>query len=73
MICPAALKSSGGKTPWAVKKPLAEWRVVDWTRGCLCGIIIRFREEPVALSVDIQQMFLQVVVEENDRKYPRFL
>ena len=39
----------------------------------LWGIIFRFREKPAALSADIEEMFLQVEVEVNDKKYLRFL
>ena len=39
----------------------------------LWGIILRFQEKPVALSADIEDMFLQVEVEIDDRNYLRFL
>ena len=37
------------------------------------GIITRFREEPIELSADIEDMFLQVEVHPADRDYQGFL
>ena len=34
--------------------------------------LLRFRQEPVAISSDIEQMFYQFYVEEKDRNYLRF-
>ena len=39
----------------------------------LIGTIFRFREEPIALTADIESMFLQVQVPEQDRSCLRFL
>ena len=39
----------------------------------LVGTIFRFREEPIALTADIESMFLQVQVPEQDRSALRFL
>ena len=39
----------------------------------LIGTIFRFREEPIALTADIESMFLQVQVPEEDRSCLRFL
>ena len=39
----------------------------------LNGTIFRFREKPVALTADIESMFLQVQVPEQDRSCLRFL
>ena len=39
----------------------------------LIGTIFRFRERPVALTADIESMFLQVQVPEQDRNCLRFL
>ena len=39
----------------------------------LIGTIFRFRERPVALTADIESMFLQVQVPEQDRSCLRFL
>jgi hypothetical protein len=36
-------------------------------------VLLRFRRAPVALSADITQMFLQVKLKEQDRRYHRFL
>jgi hypothetical protein len=36
-------------------------------------VLLRFRRAPVALSADIAQMFLQVKLKEEDRRYHRFL
>ena len=38
----------------------------------LVGIIFRFREHPIALTVDIEAMFLQVKVPPQDCKVLRF-
>ena len=40
---------------------------------CLIGIIFRFREPPIALSADIEAMFLQVAVPNDDNLCSRFL
>ena len=39
----------------------------------LTGVILRFRENKLALSADIEQMFMQVKVAPEDRKFLRFL
>ena len=39
----------------------------------LLGVLIRFRQEPVAIMGDIQSMFHQVKVVEEDRDFLRFL
>ena len=39
----------------------------------LLTVLIRFRRAPVALSGDISEMFLQVGLREEDRRYHRFL
>ncbi len=39
----------------------------------LLGVLIRFRKEPVAVTVDIQQMFHCFTVKEDHRDYLRFL
>lgn len=39
----------------------------------LAGILLRFRREPVAISCDIQKMFHNFQVNEEDRDYLRFL
>ncbi|KAJ8369493.1 hypothetical protein SKAU_G00095210 [Synaphobranchus kaupii] len=39
----------------------------------LTGVLIRFRQYPVALTCDIERMFHQFHVNENDRNYLRFL
>ena len=39
----------------------------------LIGTIFRFREEPIALTADIESMFLQVQVPERDKSCLRFL
>ena len=39
----------------------------------LMGILARFREERYALSADIEEMFLQVEVRREDRRFLRFL
>ena len=39
----------------------------------LTGVILRFRENKIALSADIEQMFMQVKVAPEDRKFLRFL
>ena len=39
----------------------------------LSGAILRFREDKLALSADIEQMFMQVKVTPEDRKFLRFL
>ena len=39
----------------------------------LIGVILRFREDNIALSADIEQIFMQVKVTPEDRKFLRFL
>ena len=39
----------------------------------LIDVLTRFRRAPVALSADISEMFLQVELQEKDRRYHRFL
>ena len=39
----------------------------------LMGIIAKFRENRYAMSADIEEMFLQVEVRQEDRKFLRFL
>ena len=39
----------------------------------LWDVLLRFRQEPVAFSGDIEAMFLQVMVPENQRNYLKFL
>ena len=39
----------------------------------LTGVILRFRENKIALSADIEQMFMQVKVAPADKKFLRFL
>ena len=39
----------------------------------LLGVLTRFRQEPIALMGDIQQMFYQVKVAETDKTFLRFL
>ena len=39
----------------------------------LIGILFRFRENRVALTADIEEMFLQFQVPEQQRRYLRFL
>ncbi|XP_013412394.1 uncharacterized protein LOC106175106 [Lingula anatina] len=39
----------------------------------LLGVLIRFREHPVAVACDIEKMFHQFLVQDNDRNYLRFL
>ena len=39
----------------------------------LIGILFRFRENCVALTADIEEMFLQIQVPEEQRRYLRFL
>ena len=39
----------------------------------LVDVLTRFRRAPVALSVDISEMFLQVELQNKDRPYHRFL
>ena len=44
----------------------------DLTNG-LCGVLLRWRKEPVAVNADIESMFYQVCVREEDRDMMRFL
>ena len=44
----------------------------DLTNG-LCGVLIRWRKEPVAVLADIQSMFYQVRVAKEDRDMLRYL
>ena len=44
----------------------------DWTNP-LVGVLIRFRQEPVAIAADIEAMFHQVYVDPQDRDALRFL
>ena len=39
----------------------------------LTGVILRFRENKIALSADIEKLFIQVKVAPEDRKFLRFL
>ncbi|XP_075533172.1 uncharacterized protein LOC142566217 [Dermacentor variabilis] len=39
----------------------------------LVGILIRFRQEPVAVTADVQQMFYSFMVREDHQNYLRFL
>ena len=39
----------------------------------LTGLIMRFRQHSVAISADIEAMFMQVLVDPKDRQYLRFL
>ncbi|XP_069809647.1 uncharacterized protein [Dendropsophus ebraccatus] len=39
----------------------------------LLGVLMRFRQEPVAVMADIQQMFHCFIVKEDNRNYLRFL
>lgn len=39
----------------------------------LVGILIRFRQEPVAITADIEQMFYNFIVREDHQNYLRFL
>ena len=43
------------------------------TTADLVGILLRFRRERIAVSADIEEMFMQVKVPENDRNALRFL
>ncbi|XP_053381698.1 uncharacterized protein LOC128549197 [Mercenaria mercenaria] len=47
-------------------------RLDDSTECCLLGVLLRFRRELVAVSVDVEQMFNCFRVHENDRNYLRF-
>jgi hypothetical protein len=38
----------------------------------LIGVLLRFRQEPVAVTGDIESMFYQVAVPSNQRDYLRF-
>ena len=39
----------------------------------LLGVLLRFRERPVAVMADVEKMFYQVRVPDNDRSFLRFL
>ena len=39
----------------------------------LVKVLLRFPKEPVVLTADITEMFLQVVLAEQDRRYHRFV
>ena len=39
----------------------------------LSTVILRFRREPVALMCDVQEMYLQIGLKDEDRRYHRFL
>ena len=39
----------------------------------LVGVLLRFREQQVAISADIEQMFMQIKVAPSDRAFLRFL
>ncbi|XP_040197695.1 uncharacterized protein LOC120930586 [Rana temporaria] len=39
----------------------------------LVGVLMRFRKEPIAVTVDVQQMFHCFIVKEDHRNYLRFL
>ncbi len=39
----------------------------------LCVVLLRFRANPIAIGGDVQEMFLQIQMEEQDRQYHRFL
>ena len=39
----------------------------------LTGVILRFRENKIALSADIERMFMQVKIAHEDRKFLHFL
>ncbi|KAG1930139.1 hypothetical protein F2P79_022561 [Pimephales promelas] len=39
----------------------------------LTGVLVRFRKHPIAVTCDIEKMFHQFHVQENDRDYLRFL
>ncbi|XP_078495461.1 uncharacterized protein LOC144750543 [Ciona intestinalis] len=41
--------------------------------NCLVGVLLRFRKEKVAITSDIEAMFHQFFVQEEDRDYLRFL
>ncbi|CAH8595656.1 unnamed protein product [Schistosoma guineensis] len=43
------------------------------TTACLVGILLRFRREPVAVSADVEEMFMQVKVSKPDCGALRFL
>ena len=44
----------------------------DLTNGLL-GVLLRFREKPIAIMADIESMFSQVRVPEHQQNYQRFL
>lgn len=39
----------------------------------LIGVLLKFREDKVAITADIEQMFLNFYVHEEDRNFLRFL
>ena len=41
--------------------------------GNLLGVLLRFREEPIAFTGDISKMFLQILLQERDCQVHRFL
>ena len=41
--------------------------------GNLLGVLLRFREEPIAFTGDISKMFLQILLPEEDSQVHRFL
>ena len=62
----AAMKYNGKSLNDATRSgPKLQREIVD--------VLTRFRRAPVALSSDISEMFLQVGIREEDRKYHRFL
>lgn len=39
----------------------------------LLGVLLLFRKEPIAIAIDVEQMFYCFVVREDDRDYLRYL